>query len=42
MLQKLQVVKPSELEPFVKLFKQMDKDGSGHLTEADMELRISR
>jgi len=38
MLQKLQVVKPSELEPFVKLFKQMDKDGSGHLTEADMEL----
>jgi len=38
MLQKLEMIKPSELEPFVKLFKQMDKDGSEKLTEADMEL----
>eukprot|EP00966_Prymnesium_polylepis_P067206 1560244-Prymnesium_polylepis.1 len=41
MLHKLQMVQWEEVEPFVKQFEALDKDGNGRLNKRDLELLAS-
>ena len=40
MLTKLQLVQWTDIDPFLKQFDQMDTDGSGRLTRADLKSHV--